>query len=50
MKIAYLTAAALVSQASATHEAAQLVSQALAMTESGSAAQAHLESALASMT
>ena len=50
MKIAYLTAAAIVSQATATHEAARLVSQALAMTEAGSATSMHLENALAAMT
>ena len=50
-KIVKLTAAALmVSQVDASESAMDLVSQALAMTESGTAANVHLQNAMTSMT
>jgi len=50
MNTVKLTIAALVASASASQSAEQLISQALAMTESGSAAKVHLENALSAMT
>lgn len=50
MNTVKLTIAALVASASASQSAEHLVSQALAMTESGSAANMHLQNALAAMT
>ena len=50
MNTVKLTIATLVASASATMSAEHLVSQALAQTESGSAARVHLENALSAMT
>ena len=50
MNTVKITLAALVASASASQSAEHLVSQALAMTEAGSAARVHLENALSSMT
>ena len=50
MNTVKITLAALVASASASQSAEHLVSQALAMTEAGSAAKVHLENALQAMT